>query len=132
MVAFARAYGLRASFYTLSSGRFGSDHQQILLDLKRRWSLFIQSTVWRKVLCAAWVFGDHERPHIHLVAVLPPDLPVHAIRNRWDAGFSNAKPVDLVNYARLGSYLAAQGDLAARKTRARHRYFGVKRLKGGA
>jgi hypothetical protein len=124
MTSYARALRLRVYFFTLSSAAFGSD-SRVMADLKRRWSLFQQSTVFRKIPSAVWIFGDHERPHIHLVAVIPSQLTVHAVRDRWNGGFSNGEKLR-PDHARLATYLAAQFRSDARKTPIRQRRFGFR------
>jgi hypothetical protein len=133
LVDHAKATGGRVYFYTLSSRLPGwKGHEAVLEDIKGRWHLFTQSTLWRRLQAKVWSFGDHERPHVHLAVVLPQGITVHAVRDRWDAGFTFGEPVDLKRYHRLAVYFAAQADPAARKRRARHRYFGVCLPKCGA
>lgn len=133
LVDHAVANGLRVHFYRFTSRRhrFGPD-AEVMADLKAQWSLFIQKEVWRRVVGAIWVFADHERPHIHLVAVLPASLPVNELRSKWCAGFTYAKPVDTSNYTRLGLYLAAQQRPRSGNGRSPHRNFGVRLPRSGA
>lgn len=129
----AQAAGDRVYFYTFSSrAPPWAGHDAVLDDLKGRWHLFCQSAVWRRLKAKVWTFGDHERPHIHLVVALPVGVTVHAVRDRWDAGHTYAKRVDLTNYQRLADYFAAQADSDARKSRRRRRYFGSRVPSGGA
>lgn len=133
LVEFAKRNGLRAYFFTLSSRAYslGFD-ERVMVDLKRGWDLFQQSTTWRRVPGALWVFGDHERPHIHCVAVLPASMTVHNFRDRWRRGHSNAVPVRERNFSRLAAYLAAQRAPRNREGNTRRRFHGFKAPRWGA
>ena len=48
----------RFLFFTFTSYMQGND-ELVIAHLKACWARFQQSVVWRRVLGALWVFGDH-------------------------------------------------------------------------
>ena len=120
----AVSHGLRAFLLTFTSRCFGSP-AEVLDHVKVRWGSFQQKGVWRRVVAALWVFGDHEHPHVHVLVVLPPDMNVRDLLKHWGAGFTHSRAA-YGDAARLADYFAAQRRISTTTPAQRRRFHGYR------
>jgi hypothetical protein len=114
----------RFLFFTFTSSLHGTD-EMVMAHLKACWARYQQSGVWRRVLGAIWVFGDHERPHLHVAVVLPDDMTIREVRSTWSGGIT-PHPRPVYDAHGLGAYFGAQRPLNQQKPQPRRRFHGWK------
>lgn len=131
MVRAERQPGYRTYLYTFTTACSGT-RERLLRDVRRQFDLLQQSRPWRRLADAVWVVADDRRedPHVHVVALLPPNLTRAALRNAWKGGISNAERVTKTP-ARLGAYLGIQWEPSRGIPEVRRRKWGRKRHQGG-
>lgn len=122
----ATIHGTNVAFFKFSTRTFGTK-RAVMADLKRQWNLFTERGVWRRIESALWVFADHRRAHVHLIAELPAGVSMTSVRNAWRGGFTHAQLVRRPRSSVLGAYLAAQWSGHPGKRPERLRYWGLKR-----
>lgn len=119
---YAESIGREARHFLFTSRLPGSD-EEILCDLIRAFRVMKHSRAFRRIPAAVWAFADHDRPHLHVAAVIPTGTTIREIRQAWSAGLST-HPRIIYDGAGLGLYLASQRAAGAAKLPSRHRFHG--------
>lgn len=118
----------QVAFFSFTVATETHDPDVVMMELKKLWALFIQHELWRRIEHAVWVFADHKRPHIHLVAEMPAGISFEVLLQEWPAADKHGRRV--FSSLRLGAYLAVQWKghgARGSKRPERRRYWGVKR-----
>lgn len=119
---YATRIGREARHFVFTSRLQGAD-EEILRDLIRAFCVMKRTRVFRRIPAAVWALADHDRPHLHLAAVVPTGITIRDIRRAWSAGQST-HPRAIYDGAGLGLYFASQRAAGPAKLPSRHRFHG--------
>lgn len=123
IAAYAAAIACKALHFVFTSRLRRASDEEILRDLIRAFGEMKHTRVFRRLPAAVWAFADHDRPHLHLAAVMAPGMTIREVRCAWSAGQS-MHPRVIDDGTRLGLYFASQRAAGDAKLPSRHRFHG--------
>lgn len=73
---YATSIGREARHFVFTSRLRRASDEEILKDLVRAFAVMKHTRVFRSIPAAVWAFADHDRPHLHVAAVIPPGTTI--------------------------------------------------------